>query len=83
MGGQTITVKQKTSLMGNLFKPFFQNSLEVNIIEGDHIEIENTNAKIVRGNHVKIGPNCHIGLVEYKDTYSKDKKAIVDDSKKL
>lgn len=84
IGGQSITVRQKTSLMGNLFKSFFQNTLNANIIEGDQIEIENTNAaKIVRGKHVKIGPNCNIGLVEYTDTYHQDKKAIVDDSKKL
>jgi cytoskeletal protein CcmA (bactofilin family) len=83
IGGQIIIVKQKTSLVGNLFKPFFQNTLEANLIEGDHIEIENTNAKIVRGNHVKIGPNCNIGLVEYTDTLHQDKKAIVNDSKRL
>lgn len=83
IGGQTITVKQKTSLFGTIFKPFFQNILEADLIEGDHIEIENTNAKIVRGNHVKIGPNCTIGLVEYTDTFHRDKKAIVTDSKKL
>jgi cytoskeletal protein CcmA (bactofilin family) len=83
IGGQTITVKQKSSLMANLFKSFFQNSLEVDVIEGDHIEIENTNAKIVRGNHVKIGPNCNIGLVEYTGAFTKDKKANVSDSNKL
>ncbi len=81
IGGQTITVKQKTSLFGTIFKPFFQNILEADLIEGDHIDIENT--KIVRGNHVKIGPNCTIGLVEYTDTFHRDKKAIVTDSKKL
>lgn len=83
IGGQTILIKQKSSLMGNLFKSFFQNSLNVDVIEGDHIEIENTNAKIVRGNHVTIGPNCTIGLVEYTGTFIKDKKAMVQDSKKL
>jgi cytoskeletal protein CcmA (bactofilin family) len=80
IGGQTITIKQKSSFIGNLFKPFFQNVLETELIEGDHIEIENTNAKIVRGSHVTIGQNCKIGLVEYTGTYNKDKKAIVNDS---
>lgn len=83
IGGQTITIKQKGSWLGGLFKPFFQNVLETDLIEGDHIEIENTHAKVVRGSHVKIGQNCKIGLVEYTGTYNKDEKAIVNDSCRL
>jgi cytoskeletal protein CcmA (bactofilin family) len=83
IGGQTILIKQKSSLMGNLFKSFFQNSLDVQLIEGDHIEIENTNAKIVRGNHITIGPNCNIGLVEYTGSLNKNNKANVNESIKL
>jgi cytoskeletal protein CcmA (bactofilin family) len=82
IGGQTIMIKQKTSLMGNLFKSFFQNSLDVHLIEGDHIEIENTNAKIVRGNHITIGPNCNIGLVEYTGSLTQHKKAVVNEAVK-
>lgn len=82
IGGQTIVIKQKSSLMGNLFKSFFQNSLDVRLIEGDHIEIENTNAKIVCGNHITIGPNCNIGLVEYTGSLTKHKKAVVNESVK-
>lgn len=83
IGGQSIVIKQKTSLLGQLFKPFLQNTLEANLIEGDHIEIENTTAKIVRGNHVTIGPNCKIGLVEYTETYHKEDSAVVKDSKRI
>jgi cytoskeletal protein CcmA (bactofilin family) len=83
IGGQTIVVRQKTSLMANLFKPFFQTFLETDLIEGDHIEIESTKAKIVRGNNVRIGPNCKIGLVEYSGIFTQDKSAIVDESKKM
>lgn len=83
IGGQTIIIRQKSSLMGNLFKSFFQNSLDVQLIEGDHIEIENTNAKIVRGNHITIGPNCNIGLAEYTGSLAKNKKANIDESIKL
>lgn len=83
IGGQTITIKQKSSFMGNLFKPFFQNTLDVQLIEGDHIEIENTTAKIVRGNHITIGPNCTIGLVEYTGSLTKNKKANVNESIKI
>lgn len=70
VGGQTITVKQKgSSLVGNLLKSFYKPQLEAELIEGDKIELENTTAKIVRGNQVKIGPNCQIGLVEYTEEF--------------
>lgn len=84
IGGQTITVKQhKGSLIGTLFKPFFNTQLETELIEGDKIDIENTKAQIVRGKHVTIGENCEIGLVEYTDEISIDKKAIVGEFKKV
>lgn len=45
--------------------------LEADIIEGDEVFLENTAAKIVRGNSVTIGCGCDIGTVEYKEYYSK------------
>lgn len=83
MGGQTITVRAKGSLIGNLLKSFFKPQLETELIEGDKIELENTIAKIVRGNQVRIGPNCHIGLVEYTGEFSMDKKAVVTENRKV
>jgi len=84
IGGQTITVKQKgSSLVGHLLKPFYKPQLEVELIEGDKIELENTTAKIVRGNQVSIGPNCQIGLVEYTEEFSMDKKAVVTENRRV
>ena len=83
IGGQSITVKHKASWMESLFKPLFKTGLETELIEGDKIYLENTNAKVVRGNQVKIGPNCHIGLVEYREEYSCHKKAVVEDTRKV
>jgi cytoskeletal protein CcmA (bactofilin family) len=84
IGGQSITVRTKgVSLFANLFKPFIQTMLETDLIEGDHIEIENTNAKVVRGNNVTIGANCKVGLVEYTGTFKQEKNAIVEDSRKI
>jgi len=83
IGGQTITVKAKGSLVGNLLKAFFKPQLETELIEGDKIQLENTIAKIVRGNQVWIGPNCQIGLVEYTEEFSMDKKAIVTENRKV
>ncbi|PGV47017.1 polymer-forming cytoskeletal protein [Bacillus sp. AFS037270] len=84
IGGQTITVKQhKGSFIGAIFKPFFKNQLETDLIEGDKIVLENTVAKVVRGHQVKIGPNCQIGVVEYTDEFSQDKNSVVGDIQKV
>lgn len=83
IGGQTITVKYNGSLIGSLLKSLFKPQLETDLIEGDIVELENTIAKIVRGNQVKIGSNCEIGLVEYTGEFSMDKKAVVAESRKV
>ncbi|MFJ7729460.1 polymer-forming cytoskeletal protein [Neobacillus sp. NPDC097160] len=82
IGGQTILVTHKAPLMG-LFKTFMQTQLETECIEGDKIELENTKAAVVRGNHITIGAKCEIGLVEYTGELTVDKKAIVKESRKV
>lgn len=39
--------------------------LETDLIEGDEIYLEETKAKVVRGNNIVIGEGCEIELVEY------------------
>lgn len=82
IGCQTIKVKQKSSFIGSLLKPFAKTQLEADCIEGENIELENTIAKIVRGNDVRIGPNCQIDVVEYSGEFIQDKKSIVRETKK-
>lgn len=82
IGGQTILIKQKNSLLG-FFKPFVRTQLKTECIEGDRIEIENTKAGIVRGNHVVIGANCEIEVVEYSGEFTMDKNSIVKDIRKI
>ena len=62
IGGGKIIVKKKSSLL-----PFNKEEgiLHAKVIEGDDVYLENTTADIVRGNKVKIGPGCQIGVVEY------------------
>ncbi|WP_251555474.1 polymer-forming cytoskeletal protein [Neobacillus muris] len=80
IGGRTITVKpHKGSLIGALFKSLYKTQLEAELIEGDKIDLENTTAKVVRGNQVRIGANCHIDIVEYTEEFSQDKQAVVND----
>jgi cytoskeletal protein CcmA (bactofilin family) len=83
IGGQTIAVKIRESLIGSLLKPFTKTQLVTDLIEGDKIDLESTSAKIVRGNNVIIGPGCSIGLVEYTGEISVDKNASVSETKKV
>ena len=57
--------------------------LETDLIEGDEITLENTTAKIIRGNHVRIGRGCVIDLVEYKETLEKTGDAKVTEEHKI
>ena len=82
IGGQTILIKQKNSLLG-FFKPFVRTQLETQCIEGDKIEIESTKAGIVRGNQVVIGANCEIEVVEYSGEFTMDDHSIVKDIRKV
>lgn len=77
IGGKTIRVKQKTHILLEMIKTIKSVKLETDLIEGDHITLENTKAKVVRGNHIIIGENCEIKLVEYKDTFKVEKNGIV------
>ena len=60
-----------------------KTALTVETIEGDDIYLENTKAKVVRGNNVEIGTGCNIELVEYKTSYSKTDDAVVKEEKKV
>ncbi|MED3561718.1 polymer-forming cytoskeletal protein [Bacillus xiapuensis] len=82
IGGQSIIVKYKPSWLG-IFKSFFQTQLNVEVIEGDTIHLENTKAEVVRGNHITIGQNCEIGFVEYRNELSIDPNAVVGENKKV
>ncbi|WP_421383268.1 hypothetical protein ACOJQI_02610 [Bacillus salacetis] len=74
IGGETIKVKSRS---------FFTKSyiLEAEVIEGDNIYLEHTTAKMVRGNHVEIGPGCQIEKVEYRSTFTSKDKNILDAKK--
>lgn len=84
IGGENITVKRKgkSGFLG--LKGMMQGKeLTVGTIEGDDIYLENTQAKVVRGNSIEIGPGCEIELVEYKDDFKQDKKAEIGTHKNI
>lgn len=88
IGGENITVKKmgRFGLRGlkGFIRPFGHNKgLDADVIEGDNVYLENTQAKVVRGNKIELGPDCEIELVEYKDSFKQDKKADVGTHTKI
>ena len=88
IGGQSINVyKDNTNninFFGKILETFSTSQrLIVDTVEGDDIYIEYTNAKIVRGKNVKIGPGSNIDIVEYKDKFEKDDNVNVKEFKKM
>jgi len=88
IGGEHIEVK--VSIIDNFFfkkaidKMFnSRGELTTEIIEGDEIYLENTNAKVVRGNKVTIGEGCNIGLIEYSGEINVSNESIVQEQKKI
>ena len=89
IGGEKITVEMGR---GFAFKKFIKTifpswdinrKLTADVIEGDDIELEATNAKVVRGNNIVIGDGCEIDLVEYKNSFNMNKNSTVKENKKV
>jgi len=59
--GEEIRVKAT----GGFFR--VRGELTADRIEGEEIELEATTASLVKGNEVRIGPHCHIDVVEAKE----------------
>ncbi|OXS53999.1 hypothetical protein B1A99_27580 [Cohnella sp. CIP 111063] len=74
IGGESIRVVRKSSgplnKLLSWFVPRLATELHVESIEGDVIDLEYTQAEVVRGNRVRIGKGCTIGLVEYRTEFS-------------
>lgn len=87
IGGERITVTLGKGSLGVLASIFSLGThypcLEADTIEGTEIVLENTTAKIVRGNNVTIGNGCDIGLVEYKGFYRETGVPKVGESRKV
>jgi cytoskeletal protein CcmA (bactofilin family) len=88
IGGENISVKKTRDTSGfkKLIKFFISQTpdqLTAEIIEGDHIYLEYTNAQVVRGNHIEIGPDCTIDRIEYKESLELDESAKVGAQQKI
>ncbi len=85
IGGEIISVRKSGSTTLGLDKIFksLSKELQAEVIEGDVIELENTKAKVVRGNTIRIGLGCDIDLVEYKNELQMNKNANVRENRKI
>ncbi|HET7657990.1 MAG TPA: cytoplasmic protein, partial [Bacillales bacterium] len=83
IGGESVTVRYGKPSFLKFLKLFFPAVFEVESIEGDNIELEHTHARVVRGNSVKIGAGCQIGLVEYKEGLECKDDAVVKEERKV
>ena len=60
-----------------------KNELTADVIEGDNVYLENTTARVVRGNNITIGQGCKIEMVEYKEDFKTEGKSEVGMDKKI
>lgn len=67
IGCSTLVVEQEEARnwLNRLFGGHDSSSLEAEIIEADHADLVNTQADVLRGRDLKIGPGCKIRRAEY------------------
>ena len=91
IGGERIEVRrgawhQRGLILDGLIRIFTGSStslLRSQLIEGDTIHLEDTEADVVRGKRVVIGPGCTIKTVEYSEELSVDEDAEVGHRKEM
>ncbi len=90
IGGEKIVVRAGqrslggflSQALGFLFGQGSHKELVAEVIEGDEIELEATQARLVRGGKIKIGPGCRIERVEYTETLEVAPGAVVKEEVK-
>lgn len=81
IGGERVIVRRR--YWQRLFPSWLDAKLVAETIEGDEIFLEQTQAKVVRGNAVTIGPGCVIERVEYKEQFRQNRGAHVNESQRV
>ncbi|MBW5449381.1 hypothetical protein GE107_25470 [Cohnella sp. CFH 77786] len=78
IGGEILIVRRSRALkLLNLVHASSAAGLKADVIEGDALDLSYTNAKIVRGNNVVLGPGCRVDTVEYRTSLEVHKSAVV------
>ena len=85
IGGEEILVKHSRVIDLDLIYNIIgkKERLQSDLIEGNNIQIEYTEAAVIRGKNIKIGPKCKIDLIEYSDTLDIDADSVVNRQVKI
>lgn len=92
IGGGSVQIRRNETSMdrimsnfslGGLFGGSKRHHLAANLIEADEIQLEYTDAQLVRGSKIHIGPECVIDRVEYSGTLSTDPNATIRERVKI
>lgn len=87
IGGDMITAKVGSKGLSVLRTIFTLGThtprLEADSIEGSNVWLEQTRARVVRGQNVTLGDGCDIALVEYSGTLHKTGSARVGEERKI
>jgi len=84
IGGETIRIYgKKRERLSWFSRKIKYPKLMADTIEGDQVELEYTNASVVRGKSVVIGPGCEIGLVEVEGDYRVSEDAKVEEVRRI
>lgn len=82
--GDEVTVTKKGKKFWEMLSFSFKSpGLEARLIEGDVLHLEYTEADIVRGHRVILGPGCKIRVVEYKEELRQDPDAMVGETRRI
>lgn len=78
MNGNYIQVRKKGKRIWEQFSLSFRPArLFARVIEGNLVDVEYTEADIIRGNRVILGPGSKVRLVEYREEFIQDPTAEV------
>lgn len=84
VGGGSVVVKQgRVAAVKRMFLGGVQESLTAELVEGDQLHLEYTQAEVVRGNRISIGPGCRIGRVEFREQLNVSRNAAVRERVRL
>ncbi|MDA8334212.1 MAG: cell shape determination protein CcmA [Peptococcaceae bacterium] len=86
IGGEKVTVRgNNPNILTRLLASILFHStagLVAETIEADDVYLEYSTVQVVRGNNVRLGPGCHIDLVEYRDVLERNDDSQVKELKK-
>lgn len=89
IGGETIMVRgsaSPTGILVRLYRWLFGGKigqLRSDLIEGTEVYVEETEAKMIRGNKIVIGPNCRIEKIEFSDSLDVHVSSVVLSENKI